>query len=138
MGGPSCPGFTYRPQPTLALGLRFPSPGLEGWASWGCEGMKLQQVKGSWAGLGALARMAHVLGVERRRSRPLEIKAGSPSPFEGTCHTESVDSLPSPSCPPVFLLHGCSPIRPSGPKQPVRHCSSSAPAPLMLSKHLLE
>ena len=47
----------------------------------GCEGMKLQQVKGSWAGLGALARMAHVLGVERRQSRSLEIKAGLPKPF---------------------------------------------------------
>ena len=34
-GWPSRPCFTCRPQPTLAFGLRFPPPGLEGWASLG-------------------------------------------------------------------------------------------------------
>lgn len=104
----------------------------------GCEGTKPQQGKGSWAGLGALARMPH--GWEWRGSRPglWKLKLGSPGPFEGTSHIESTDSLPSPSHPPVSLFHRCSPIRPSGPRQPVWPCSSSAPAPLTLSKYLLE
>ena len=63
----------------------------------GCEGMKPQQVNGSWTGLGALARMPLGLGVERQPPRPLEITAQLPCPLEGTCHTESRASLSSPS-----------------------------------------
>lgn len=89
----------------------------------GCEGMKPQQVNRSWTGLGALARMPHGLGAEKQPPRPLEIIAGLPCPFEGTCHTESRDSLPSPSHLPVSLIMAAHPSNPRGPG------SQSGPAP---------
>ena len=73
----------------------------------GCEGMKPQQVNGSWTGLGALARMPLGLGVERQPPRPLEITARLPCPLEGMCHTESrasLSSLLTCQCPCSWLL----------------------------------